>query len=50
MVSIRDRPFYSIKAPKPNVSNRTPHYLAQNRTYTTIILQLAENHPIDYRS
>ncbi|MEG4021609.1 hypothetical protein [Microcoleus sp. S13C4] len=30
MVSSRDRPIYSIKAPKPNVSNRIPHYLVRS--------------------
>ncbi|MEG4589039.1 hypothetical protein QUA54_28060 [Microcoleus sp. MOSTC5] len=49
MISSRDRPIYSIKAPTPNVSHRIPHYLARSpslyanpdRTYTIIILQLA---------
>ncbi|MEG5046969.1 hypothetical protein [Microcoleus sp. B4-C1] len=30
MVSTRDRPIYSIKAPKPNVSNRIADYLARS--------------------
>ncbi|MEG4519165.1 MULTISPECIES: hypothetical protein [unclassified Microcoleus] len=49
MVSTRDRPIYSIKAPTPNVSNRIPHHLARlpslypnpDRTNTIIIVQLA---------
>ncbi|MEG3920814.1 hypothetical protein QUA07_17000 [Microcoleus sp. T3_A4] len=49
MISSRDRPIYSIKAPTPNVSNRIPHDLARSpslypnpdRTDTLIILQLA---------
>ena len=51
MVSSRDRPINSIKAPKPNVSNRISHYLARSpKIALIIILQLAENYPIDYRS
>lgn len=58
MVSARDRPIYSIKAPTPKVSNRIPHYLVRSpslypnpdRTNTIIIVQLAENLPIDYSS
>ncbi|TAG63816.1 MAG: hypothetical protein EAZ28_00335 [Oscillatoriales cyanobacterium] len=30
MVSTRDRPIYSIKAPKANVSNRIADYLARS--------------------
>ncbi|MCY7384676.1 MAG: hypothetical protein LH628_19250 [Microcoleus sp. CAN_BIN18] len=30
IVSTRDRPLSSIKAPKPNVSNRIAHYLARS--------------------
>ncbi|MDQ2098794.1 MAG: hypothetical protein QQW96_14225 [Tychonema bourrellyi B0820] len=42
MVSTRDRPFYSIKAPKPNVSNRIAHHLARSpKIALIIILQLA---------
>ncbi|MEG4501079.1 hypothetical protein QUB05_28495 [Microcoleus sp. F10-C6] len=49
MVSARDRPIYSIKAPTPKVSNRIPHYLVRSpslypnpdRTNTIIIVQLA---------
>ncbi|MCC3434755.1 MAG: hypothetical protein EAZ39_24980 [Oscillatoriales cyanobacterium] len=30
IVFTRDRPFYSIKTPKPNVSNRIADYLARS--------------------